>query len=126
MTNVAILGAGALGLAAARRLVAGGARVTVFEREPGPGGLGAGARIRAIWLGQFNHHGCQNDRPRIALIEELGLGQDVVWGGPPTAVLRAGTIRRLDGPLEVLTFSPLSIPARLRLGLGVAILKAIP
>jgi protoporphyrinogen oxidase len=126
MTNVAILGAGALGLAAARRLVAGGARVTVFEREPGPGGLGAGVKIGPSWLEKFYHHIFQTDRRMISLIEELGLGRDLVWGRPPTALLRDGAIRRLDGPLEVLKFSPLSIPARLRLGLGVALLKAIP
>jgi protoporphyrinogen oxidase len=126
MTNIAILGAGALGLAAARRLAAGGARVTVFEREAGPGGLGAGIKIGPGWLEKFYHHIFQTDRRIIGLIEELGLDADLIWGRPPTALLRAGMIRRLDGPAEVLTFSPLSIPARLRFGLGVALLKAIP
>jgi protoporphyrinogen oxidase len=126
MTHVAILGAGALGLTAARRLAAGGAQVTVFEREAGPGGLGAGVQIGPSTLEQFYHHIFKSDRRMIALIEELGLDADLVWGRPPTALLRAGQIRRLDGPAEVLTFAPLSVPARLRLGFGVALLKAIP
>src|SRR5207247_4107964 len=33
---------------------------------------------------------------------------------------------RLDGPLEVLRFSPLSVPDRLRLGAALAALKALP
>ena len=37
MADVAVIGAGALGMAGARRLALGGARVTVFEREPQPG-----------------------------------------------------------------------------------------
>src|SRR6478609_3007594 len=102
MTNVAILGAGALGLAAARRLTAGGAQVTIFEREDGPGGLGAGVKIGPSWLEKFYHHIFQSDRRMISLIEELGLGADLIWGRPPTALLRDDRIRRFDGPAEVL------------------------
>jgi len=126
MAEVAVIGAGALGLAAARRLALGGARVTVFEREPQPGGLVAGFRVGPSWFDKFYHHLFRTDRRLIALLGELGLGGRLVWGRPPTANLRDGTIRRLDGPLEVLTFSPLSLPSRVRLGLAVALIKAIP
>ena len=126
MASVAVIGAGALGLAAARRLATGGARVTGFEREPKPGGLAAGFKVGPSWLEKFYHHIFGSDRRMIELIEELGLGRDLIWGRPPTAMLRDGGIHRLDGPLEVLKFSPLSFPARVRFGLGVALLKAIP
>jgi protoporphyrinogen oxidase len=56
----------------------------------------------------------------------MGLGDRLQWGRPPTAVLRDGQIRRFDGPFEVLTFGALSLPARVRLGLAVAALKAFP
>ena len=55
MANVAVIGAGALGLAAGRRLAAGGARVTVFERKPEPGGLTAGFKVGPSWLEKFYH-----------------------------------------------------------------------
>lgn len=126
MTTVAVLGAGALGLAGARRLAQGGARVTVYEREAEPGGLAAGVRIGPSWLEKFYHHIFGTDRRVIGLIEELGLGPDLIWGRPPTAMLRDGGVHRLDGPIEVLKFGPLSPLARVRLGLGVALLKAIP
>src|SRR5437762_2253470 len=126
MADVAVIGAGALGMVGARRLAVGGARVTVFERESQPGRLTAGFKVGPSWLDKFYHHLFQTDRRMIALFDELGLGHRMVWASPPTAVLRDGQIRRLDGPLEVLRFSPLSVLARLRLGLGVAILKVIP
>jgi protoporphyrinogen oxidase len=126
MVDVAVIGAGALGLAAARRLALAGARVTVFEREPQPGGLVVGFKVGPSWLEKFYHHIFRTDRRMIALLDELGLGGRLVWGRPPTASLRDGRIRRLDGPLEVLRFSPLSFPARIRLGLGIAAIKAIP
>ncbi len=126
MTDVAVLGAGALGLAAARSLLAQGIRVTVLEREDGPGGLAAGLRIGGSSLEKFYHHIFRTDRRMISLIAELGLSDDLIWGRPPTALLRDGKIHRFDGPLEVLKFTPLSLAARIRLGLGVALLKAIP
>lgn len=126
MAGIAIIGAGALGLAAARQLARRGAHVTVFEREPLPGGLAAGFKVGPSWLEKFYHHIFMSDRRIIGLIDEVGLGRDMVWGRPPTAMLRDGGIHRLDGLLEVLTFSPLSLAGRVRLGAGVALLKAIP
>lgn len=126
MADVAVIGAGALGLAGARRLAMGGARVTVFEREPQPGGLVVGFKVGPTWLEKFYHHLFGTDTRMIGLLGELGLGGRLVWGRPPTAMLRDGKISRLDGPLEVLRFSPLSFPARVRLGLGAALIKVIP
>src|SRR3954467_3434459 len=126
MAQVAVIGAGALGRAGARRLARGGARVTVFEREPMAGGLTAGFKVGPNWLDKFYHHLFRTDRRMIGLFDEMGLGDRLQWGRPPTAVLRNAQIRRLDGPLEVLKFSPLSPVARVRLGIGVAMLKAAP
>ncbi len=125
MADVAVIGAGALGLAGARRLARGGARVTVFEREPQPGGLVVGFKVGPSWFEKFYHHLFQTDRRMISLLDELGLGGRLVWGSPATANLREGQIHRLDGALAVLQYSPLSFLARIRLGLGIAILKAI-
>src|SRR5215213_7018085 len=125
MTTVAIIGAGALGLAGARRLAQQGVEVTVYEREPLAGGLAAGVPIGQAWLEKFYHHIFESDRRMIEMIEELGLSDRLVWGRPTTTSLRDGQIRRLDGPLEVLRYTPLSPLARLRLGLGMALLKLI-
>ncbi|MCC7367134.1 MAG: NAD(P)/FAD-dependent oxidoreductase [Chloroflexi bacterium] len=126
MADVAVIGAGALGMAGARRLAQGGARVTIFEREGQAGGLTAGFKVGGTWLDKFYHHIFRTDTRMIGLFDELGLGDRMQWYRPPTAVLRDGAIRRFDGPLEVLKFSPLSLPARVRLGAAVAALKLIP
>ncbi|MFN8524199.1 MAG: NAD(P)/FAD-dependent oxidoreductase [Chloroflexota bacterium] len=126
MPHVAVIGAGVLGLAGARALASGGARVTVFEAQPEAGGLVSGFKVGPSWFDKFYHHLFQSDTRMIALVDELGLGGRMVWGKPPTALLRDGKVLRLDGPVEVLCFSPLSLPGRIRLGLGAAILKALP
>ncbi|HEX3247415.1 MAG TPA: NAD(P)/FAD-dependent oxidoreductase [Chloroflexota bacterium] len=123
--RVAVLGAGALGLAAARRLTRSGFHVTLIEREPLPGGLAAGFRVGQVWLEKFYHHIFGTDTRIIGLIDELGLWADMHWGSSPTAMLRDDHIYRLDGPIPVLQFSPLSVPSRLRLGAGLAALKLI-
>jgi protoporphyrinogen oxidase len=123
--HIAVLGAGALGLAAARRLTQAGQHVTVIERESLPGGLAAGFRVGPSWLEKFYHHIFGTDKRIIGLINELGLGPDLYWGSSPTSMLRNGRIYRLDGALPVLQFSPLSVVSRLRLGAGLAALKLL-
>lgn len=125
-SSVAVLGAGALGLAAARRLAQGGLQVTLIEREPLVGGLATGFRVEPSWFEKFYHHIFRTDRRIIALIEEMGLGADLHWGSVATSILHDGRAYRLDGPLAVLLFPPLSIPSRLRLGAALALLKVLP
>jgi protoporphyrinogen oxidase len=126
MEQIGVVGGGALGLAAALRLAQAGRPVTLVEREPHLGGLATGFKVGDAYLEKFYHHVFGTDRAIIGLIEELGLGGRMLWGSPPTSVLYGGRTYRLDGPLEVLRFSPLSVPDRLRLGATLAALKATP
>jgi protoporphyrinogen oxidase len=126
--RTAVLGAGALGLTAALRLAQRGDSVTVFERERVPGGLAAGFRPAGDdgpWLEKFYHHLFQSDRHAVGLIDELGLGDDLVWHRPRTVVLHGGRLHQLDSPLSLLRFRPLPVKDRLRMGLGVAYLRAM-
>src|SRR6185312_6103080 len=126
--GTAILGGGALGLTLAWRLARAGERVVVYEREPLAGGLAAGFRVgeNGPWLEKFYHHLFRTDTDAIALIGELGLGEKLYWGKPNTSSLIDGKPYRLDGALPVLTFSPLPVVDRLRLGAVAAAMKALP
>lgn len=127
-SSTAVLGGGALGLTLAYRLAKGGERVVVFEREPEAGGLAAGFRVgeNGPWLEKFYHHLFRTDTEAISLIGELGLGEKLYWGKPNTSSLIDGKPYRLDGALPVLTFEPLPIWDRLRLGAVAAAMKALP
>lgn len=124
--TTAILGAGALGLTVAYRLAQRGDEVIVLEREPLPGGLAAGFEIEpGIWLDKFYHHLFASDRHAIGLINELGLGDELVWRRPLTVTLRDGRPHQLDSPTSLLRFSPLPVVDRLRMGAWLAYLRAL-
>ena len=125
--KTAILGAGALGLTVAYRLAARGEEVVVLERELRPGGLAAGFEVEpGIWLEKFYHHLFQGDRHAIGLMDELGLGDELVWRRPLTVTLRGGRVHQLDSPASLLRFRPLPLTGRLRMGAALAYLRALP
>ena len=127
MTRTAVLGAGALGLTVALRLAQAGDEVTVIEREPLPGGLAAGFEIEpGVWLDRFYHHLFASDWHAIGLIHELGLGDALQWRRPLTVSLRDGRSHQLDSAGSLLRFTPLSLPDRIRMGAGLAYLRALP
>ncbi|MGH2598884.1 MAG: NAD(P)/FAD-dependent oxidoreductase [Dehalococcoidia bacterium] len=126
VARYAVLGGGAAGLTLAWRLARAGASVTLFEREPRPGGLAAGFRVDEVWLEKFYHHIFKTDRAIIRLIGELGLGNQLFWGTPASKVLTSGAEHQLDSPLSLLRFGPLSLIDRLRMGMAMAYLKLEP
>lgn len=126
--RIAVLGGGALGLTAAYRLARRGVQVTVIEKEPELGGLAAGFRVGAsgTYLEKFYHHLFRSDKDIQALIDELGLGEKLLWLRTVTATRSGGQNYSLNSPTDVLRFSPLSFPNRLRLAAGLAYLKIEP
>lgn len=123
--NVGIIGAGALGLMAALKIARAGHAVEVLERDDSPGGLAVNFKIAGAPIERYYHHIFRSDTRIIALIDELGLTPKMRWGTPPTAVRTGDRTLRLDSPLNVLRFSPLSFPDRIRMGLVAAYLKLI-
>jgi protoporphyrinogen oxidase len=123
LTRNAVLGGGALGLTAALRLAQRGESVMLFEREPEPGGLAAGFPLGPSHLEKFYHHLFRSDRDAIALIQELGLGERLVWPRPVTAALIGGRQYQLDSAPAVLRFPPLTPLQRLRLAAVVGYLR---
>jgi protoporphyrinogen oxidase len=123
--HVGILGGGALGLSAAYRTAQAGARVTVLEKEAVVGGLAASFPVGGAYLEKFYHHLFRSDRVITRLIEELGLGDKLVWKKAPTASLIDGKVYPMDVP-HLLTFSALGPLDRLRLIGGMGFLKLWP
>lgn len=129
---IAILGGGALGLTVALRLAQAGRKVVVLEREPVAGGLAAGFRPApempggGPFLEKFYHHLFRSDTTITGLINELGLGNDLIWPEPVNSLLYGGKLWRPYTPAGILGFSPLPLIDRLRMSAVLALLKFAP
>lgn len=124
--KIAILGAGFTGLTAAYRLLQIGHKVTVFEKEAGPGGLAIGFK-KPDWkwsLEKAYHHWFTNDSAVLNLARELN--HPIFTIRPKTAVLTKDLrLLQLDSAKSLLTFSPLPPLDRLRTGVATFYLKLL-
>ena len=124
--KIAIIGAGFTGLTAAYQLSKNGHDVTVFEKDPGPGGLAIGYQEKNWdWsLEKHYHHWFTNDKFVLRLAEEIG--HKVLVRRPKTSVYIDSQIYQFDSPKEVLLFPRLSFADRLRMGIIIGLLRYNP
>lgn len=116
MRRVAIVGGGVTGMAAADFLSQHGVACTIYERDDVLGGLAGSFEVDGVRLERFYHHLFTSDTSMAALIEELGLGEDLEWK-PTVTGYYTQRIHRLTSPLDVLGFAPLPFLDRIRLGM---------
>lgn len=123
--RVAVVGAGMAGLAAAYDLTRLDHEVTVYEAADYMGGLAAGFKDEGWdWsLERFYHHWFANDEAIIGLINELGLGDKLIFPRPITSNWHEGRIFQHDSVSSALKLPIISWPAKLRYGLTGIYLK---
>jgi protoporphyrinogen oxidase len=123
--NIAIIGAGATGLAAAHDLLNAGHAVTIFEANDKPGGLAAGFK-QPNWdwsLEKFYHHWFQSDADLLRLAAEIGVRDKVLFKRPVTVSYWNGDFYPLDSPSAALKFPGLSLGDKVPFGLATIYLK---
>jgi protoporphyrinogen oxidase len=116
--DVAVVGGGLAGLAAADALATRGFSVRLIEAGPVVGGLVRSVSVGGEEIEAYYHHIFPQDRELRELIERLGLGADLEWRKASTGVLEGGRVHPFDSVADLLRFGPLSLRARFRLGLG--------
>jgi protoporphyrinogen oxidase len=126
--KIAIIGAGAAGLAAAYDLTRAGHTVHVFEGAGRVGGLAAGFKAdHWDWtLEKFYHHWFQSDHDILGLIGELGASDKVLFQRPSTVIFHEGRFYPFDSPSRWVTFPGFSWLDVARFGAVGAYFKALP
>jgi protoporphyrinogen oxidase len=117
MARVAVIGAGAMGLAAAYHALKAGHAVEVFEADSVPGGMAAHFDLGGTSIERFYHFVCKADRPTFDLLDELGIGGSMRWRPTSMGYFIDGGHHPWGDPLSLLRFPHLSLAAKVRYGL---------
>ncbi|MFM9106719.1 MAG: NAD(P)/FAD-dependent oxidoreductase [Chloroflexota bacterium] len=123
--RIGIIGGGMAGLTAALRFAQAGHEVTLWERSPRLGGQAIAFPVAGGDLEYFYHHLFQSDRDIVALIEELGIGDRLVWLPSNVGYFADGRIWPLNGALDLLRLGCIPLQDRLRVGLVTAYLQKV-
>ena len=124
--TIAIIGAGFTGLSSAYTLLKQKHNVTVFEKDPPPGGLAIGfSQKNWEWtLEKYYHHWFTNDKSVLDLAKEINY--PVIIKRPKTSTYIDESIYQLDSITSLLKFPKLSIPDRIRMGAVLGLIKYNP
>jgi len=121
--NVAVIGAGAMGLSAAYKLAKEGHDVTIFERASEIGGLAGSLEVQGAKLERFYHHSFATDRALQGLAAELGLGDKLYYKGLTTGIFYKGKQYNFGTPLEMMMFPPVPLLDRIKFGVSSAYMR---
>jgi protoporphyrinogen oxidase len=123
--HIGIVGGGYAGLTAALRLSQAGHKVTLWERAPHFGGQAIAFPVPGNHLEYFYHHLFQSDREIAALVNELGIGEKLMWLPSNVGYFADGKIYPLNGAKDLLQLGIIPFHDRIRLGLVTAYLQKV-
>ena len=116
MSRVVVIGAGAMGLAAAYHALKRGHVVTALEAAPEPGGMAAHFDLGGLSIERYYHFVCKSDLATFALLAELGLSEKMRWVPTSMGYFIDGALYPWGDPVSLLTFPKLSLLEKARYG----------
>ncbi|MFN8377206.1 MAG: NAD(P)/FAD-dependent oxidoreductase [Anaerolineae bacterium] len=117
--HVAVVGAGIGGLTLAYRLAQRGFKVSLYERSDSYGGLAASLDYHGVSMDRYYHTILSSDLSMQRLIEETGVGELLHFTPTKQGFYDGGKLYPFNSARDLLTFPPLNLFQRFRLGLQV-------
>ena len=119
MSKVAIIGSGAMGLAAAYHAAKAGHEVDLFESDSTPGGMAAHFDFDGLSIEKFYHFVCKTDTPTFEMLDALGIGDKTRWIDTKMSYYINGEMYPWGGPFALLRFPLMSFVQKVRYALSV-------
>ncbi|HDH53829.1 MAG TPA: FAD-dependent oxidoreductase, partial [Nitrospirae bacterium] len=116
--KINIVGAGITGLSAAYFLSSQGHSVSVFDSAREIGGISGFFPVEGTSLEKYYHHIFSGHNELLALMNELGVGNEVYFRKTKMGFYFEGQIYPFASAKDLLSFTPLKIRDRVRLGLS--------
>jgi protoporphyrinogen oxidase len=116
MAQVAIIGAGVMGLAAAYHAAKAGNDVTVLEASHDVGGMAAHFDFGGLSLERYYHFICKADQPTFDLLSELGIGDRMRWRPTSMGYFTGSRLHPWGDPVSLLRFPELDLLSKIRYG----------
>lgn len=116
-TDLIIIGAGAMGLAAAYEAVRQGMTVQVLEAGPVAGGMAAHQDLDGLSIERYYHFICKTDYDTFGLMQELGIRGKLKWVATKMGYYTDGKLHPWGNPIALLKYPGLSIIDKFRYGL---------
>jgi protoporphyrinogen oxidase len=123
--RVAVIGAGAMGLSAAYKLIKEGHDVVIFEQSSEIGGLAGSLDVQGTKLERFYHHSFTTDKALQNLAAELGLGKKLFYKKLKTGIFYDGKSHGFSTPFEMLKFQPVPLLDRIKFGVSSAYMRVL-
>jgi protoporphyrinogen oxidase len=112
--TIAVVGGGPMGLAVAYQLALEGAKPVLLEADDRLGGMAASFQFAGQTLERYYHFHCLSDQAFFALLEELGLADQLRWKQTSMGFFVNGRLYRWGSAGSVLSFRRLPLLTRLR------------
>ncbi|MGI9286507.1 MAG: NAD(P)/FAD-dependent oxidoreductase [Pseudomonadales bacterium] len=117
MANIAVIGAGPMGLAAGLQLLKDGHDVTIFEADKVVGGMSASFLFDGLKIERYYHFICKSDHPLFDLLAELGIVHKLKWVPTKMGYFYQNRLNDWGDPVALLKFNGLGLVAKIRYGL---------
>lgn len=115
--DVAVLGAGPMGLAVAYQLVKDGHKPIIFEADDRIGGMTASFEFNGLEIERYYHFHCTSDVAFLEILDELNLKDKMQWVETKMGYWFQDRLQTWGNPIALLKFKGLSMPAKFRYGL---------
>jgi len=123
--RIGILGGGIAGLASAHYLLAHGHTPVVLEASDRLGGLGTHFAHQGTALDRWYHVILDSDADLCGLLRDLRIDDRLVWRETGMGFHLGGKLYGFNSAMDLLRFRALSLPDRIRTGLGAAYITKV-